>query len=410
MYGQRVMFFWTLICFWGNGWFLLPSTLAAPLSERMMEQLRSQSSVEGTFPPFIRLQQALVDYQKILARGGWPHIPAGPKLQKGDQGKRVALLRTRLQITGDLVWTWPEQEEQFDDELEQAVRHFQKRHGLVVDGIVGPKTLAALNISTEERLRQIKRNLGRQQLFVQRKEAHYILVNLPDFSLQVIEQEATILTMRVIIGREFRFTPLLSSTIKYFVLNPYWYVPRSIAIQDIIPKLSTDPTYLLKHRIRVFRREENTIQEISPTAVDWSQVTSQNFIYTFRQDPGPWNALGRIKFIFPNSFNVYLHDTPARELFKKPVRAFSSGCIRVEKPLELAEYLLQGDPLWPRERLLAVLEKGKEQTVWLPEPYPIHLVYWTAWVDNEGILQFREDIYKYDRQLDQAFQKEVSSP
>jgi len=213
------------------------------------------------------------------------------------------------------------------------------------------------------------------------------------------------MVMRVVVGTEYRRTPVFSDGMTYLVLCPYWHVPPNIAIQDKLPLIHKDPTYLTKQRIRVFQGWGADAEEIDPATIDWSKVTLENFVFRLRQDPGPWNALGRVKFMFPNKFNVYLHDTPSQELFGKATRTFSSGCIRIEKPIELAEYVMQGNPNWTRKTILAALETNIEQTVPLPEPIPVHLLYWTAWVDEEGSIQFRDDIYGRDKLLDKALRE-----
>jgi murein L,D-transpeptidase YcbB/YkuD len=250
-----------------------------------------------------------------------------------------------------------------------------------------------------ERWRWLPQDFGRR----------YILINVADFSLEVVEGEHPVMSMRVVVGRQYRRTPVFSDNMTYLVLNPSWYVPANIAGQDILPKIQENPEYLSRQRIRVFRGSGSEAPEVDPATVEWSQLRAQTLPYTFRQDPGPDNALGRVKFMFPNRFNVYLHDTPAPDLFTKTTRAFSSGCIRVEKPIELAAYVLGGNPAWTREALVAAIRSGETQTVRLPQPIPVHLVYWTAWVDGSGVLQFREDVYGRDRVLDEALREKPPS-
>jgi len=276
------------------------------------------------------------------------------------------------------------------------------RHGLDVDGVVGSATLDALNVPVEKRVRQLIVNMERWRWLPQDLGKRYILVNIADFELDVVENSQPLMTMRVIVGRDYRRTPVFSDNMTYLVLSPYWHVPTAIAVQDILPKIQQEPGYLAKQNIRVFRGWGAETREIDPRTVNWSHVTAANFSYRLRQEPGPMNALGRVKFMFPNKFNVYLHDTPAQELFAKPERTFSSGCIRIEKPIELAEYLLQSDAKWTREKILAVADKRIEQTVRLPEPMPIHLLYWTAWADEDRTVQFRADVYARDGKLYEA--------
>jgi len=237
----------------------------------------------------------------------------------------------------------------------------------------------------------------------------YILVNVANFALDVMENRQSILTMRVVAGKPTRRTPFFSAQMTNVVLSPHWYVPPTIAIQDKLPLIRRDPGYAARQNLKIFRDGPGGATRVDPRAIDWSSVSARNFPYRLRQDPGPRNALGRVKFMFPNPYHVYLHDTPSRELFARTERAFSSGCIRLEKPVELAEYLLRDDPQWSRQRILAGIEKGREQVVYLPAPIPVYLFYWTTWVSDEGVVHFRKDIYERDRVLDGALQKAVPS-
>jgi murein L,D-transpeptidase YcbB/YkuD len=211
--------------------------------------------------------------------------------------------------------------------------------------------------------------------------------------------------MRVVVGKKYRRTPVFTGTMTYLVLNPTWEVPHSIAVRDILPKIKEDPGYLDRQGIRVFGSWSGSASAIPPGAIDWTSVTRNNFSYRLRQDPGPQNALGRVKFMLPNRFAVYLHDTPQRNLFERSRRDFSSGCIRVEAPVDLAAYVLRGNPKWTREAILSAIESGKTRTVLVPEPIPVHLLYWTAWVDAEGELCFRDDVYGRDGPLDEALKE-----
>jgi len=194
----------------------------------------------------------------------------------------------------------------------------------------------------------------------------------------------------------------------YLVFNPSWYVPPSIAKKEMLPSIRKDPGYLAKRKIRVYQVWDDEATEIDPQTIDWSNVSAKNFPYRFRQAPGPKNLLGRVKFMFPNQFNVYLHDTPSKSLFSRAVRAFSHGCIRIEKPIELAEYVLRGDEKWDHKKILDAIKKGRERTVQLPEPIPVYLLYCTAWANEDGTIQFRNDIYGRDKELDKAFRKKPS--
>ncbi|MGB2804793.1 MAG: L,D-transpeptidase family protein [Candidatus Zixiibacteriota bacterium] len=380
----------------------------AEILGRTVRTGRVAESLRNLLPPqpgYGRLKQALAECRKIDSIGGWPKVPHGPKLQKGDRGPRVAALRDRLAASGGMVPEQGDTAELFDDGLEEAVRRFQRRHGLQDDGVVGPASLAALNVTAEERARQIEINLERWRWLPQDLGEAYVLVNIANFELDVVKEDHPLMTMRAIVGKDYRRTPVFSDKITYLVLSPYWHVPPKLAVQDVLPQAHKDPNYLVSQKIRVYLGWGGDSKEINPKDIDWSKVTARNFAYRFRQDPGPKNALGRVKFMFPNKFDVYLHDTPSPELFGKAERTFSSGCIRIEKPIDLAEYLLRDDPKWRREEILAAIGRGVEQTVQLPHPVPIHLLYWTAWADEDGSVYFRKDIYDRDRLLDEALRE-----
>jgi L,D-transpeptidase YcbB len=366
-------------------------------------------NLRPTHGGYMALQQALMSYRDMASRGSWPVIPDGPKLQRGDRGPRVVALHTRLLWSGDLDHALQPTSDIFDAGIEQALQKFQARHGLDTDGMVGSSTLAALNVPAAARARQIELNMERWRWLPRELEERYILVNLADFALNVVEHGHPALTMRVVVGKPERRTPFFSAEMTHLVLSPHWYVPPSIAIQDKLPLIRRDPSYVARQNFKLFKYGENGVTRVDPLSVDWSAVSARNFPYRLRQDPGPRNALGRVKFIFTNSYNVYLHDTPSRELFAKTERAFSSGCIRLEKPIELAEYLLQDDPKWSRQRILATIDKGAEQIVSLPTTIPVHLWYWTAWVDEQGLVNFRKDIYARDKVLDEALRESSSA-
>jgi murein L,D-transpeptidase YcbB/YkuD len=385
----------------------------AALLQSAVETNQIEQALEGLLPPqpgYARLQEALARYRQIAARGGWVAVPEGPKMEEGERGERVLILRQRLAASGDLDEEPSSSADLFDEALQQAVQRFQNRHGLEVDGVVGPATLAALNLPVEMRVRQIELNMERWRWLPEDLGKSYILINIANFELDVVENGQKVMMMRVVVGRDYRRTPVFSDRMTYLVFSPYWHVPQNIAVQDILPAVRKDPAYLAQKNIRVFQGWGVETKEIDPTSVDWSEVGAKNLNYRFRQEPGPSNALGRVKFMFPNKFNVYLHDTPSRELFAKSERAFSSGCIRIEKALELAEYLLRSDPRWTRENILAAMDKRVEQSVPLPEPLNVHLLYWTAWSEEGGVVRFRNDIYGRDRQLDEAMREKPPRP
>jgi murein L,D-transpeptidase YcbB/YkuD len=317
----------------------------------------------------------------------------------GATGAEVRLLRQRLAVTEDLGGD--HESSVFDGALDRAVRAFQTRHGLEVDGVVGPKTLAALNVPASDRAAQIARDLERWRWLPRDLGRRYLLVNVPAFELRVIEDDEIVMSMRAVVGRPYRRTPVFSATMSYLVVSPYWHVPPGIAVRDILPAVKKDPSYLAERGIRVFQGWGAAQREIDPGGVDWKSIPASGFPYRFRQEPGDKNMLGRIKFMFPNPHNVYLHDTPLRELFLPANRAFSSGCIRIERPFDLADYVLRGDPHWTREAVIAAAAIDAETTITLPERLPVHVVYWTSWVDEDEV-EFREDVYDRDPGLARA--------
>lgn len=349
-------------------------------------------------PVYRRLRRVLAEYRRIAAEGGWPQVPKGPSLKRGMMGERVAALRARLTASDDLSLGGRNPQD-YDETMVQAVERFQTRHGLEVDGMVGPRTLVELNAPVEERIAQILINMERWRWMPDDLGDRYVLVNLAGYELEVVEDGSTVLDMRVVVGRPYRRTPVFSGRMTYLDFNPYWNITPNIARRDILPKIQEDPGYLSAQGIRIFSGWGENASELGPADIDWALLSAKKFPYRLRQDPGPKNALGRVKFMFPNRFNVYLHDTPSRELFARSVRTFSSGCIRLEKPLEFAEYLLADDPSWTRTRIDRVIEAGTTKTVVLKEPIPIHLTYSTVWFGEGGTIHFRDDVYGRDALL-----------
>jgi murein L,D-transpeptidase YcbB/YkuD len=315
----------------------------------------------------------------------------------GDWSAVVPSLRQRLLREGVEPVT-DAGSEQFDADLEDAVRRFQARHGLQVDGVVGPRTRAALNVSAAQRVDQLVANLERRRWLGEAPGRRQVRVNAAAFTLDAIEDDTVALHMRVVVGRPYRPTPEFSDRIRYLVLNPYWEVPPRLAVQDKLPAIKRDPGYLAAEHLRVLTGWGADARELDPAQIDWQRLR-RHMPYRLRQDPGPWNALGRIKFMFPNAYDVYLHDTPSRGLFAHAERSFSSGCIRVEQALALADWLLQDNPQWTPAALRAAIDSGRTRTVNLRAPVPVYLLYWTAWVDRDGRAHFRRDLYQRDAAL-----------
>lgn len=365
----------------------------------------SAQSADTENQAYQRLAQALRRYMAIEAAGGWPVIPPGPALRQGDTDKRIPILRKRLMISEDVGSNAAGEADFFDKALNDAVVHFQKRHGLEPDGVVGRETMNEINIPIAKRIRQIELNLGRWRRLPFTAEYRYIIINIASFELKLIEGGKPIMKMKVIVGRDYRQTPVFSSEITSIIINPYWRVPYSIAVKDILPELRKDPGYLDKKHIKVINSNGKEVSEAFDDQIDWKNISGRDFNYRLKQEPGPLNALGRLKFDIPNQYGVYLHDTPVQGLFKKARRGFSSGCIRLERPLDIAAYLLSDDADWPREKIVEAIESKKTRTIRLKRPIPVHVVYITAWVSEDGLLNFRQDIYGRDAMPDNTLQQ-----
>lgn len=345
---------------------------------------------------YFRIDKALKKYIQIQDEGGWPVLPADIILKKGDYSQHILTLRQRLKITGDLSTAGNENLYLFDEEVEEAVKRFQYRHGLIIDGIAGPETLAAMNVSVAGRVKELRLNRERIFNLFDIYVGRYILVNIPAYELKVIENGREVLQMKAIVGSPGSKTPVFQDEIEYLVFNPSWRIPIRKSVRDIIPIIKSDPAYLERKNIRIFDGWDEGARELRAEEVNWDYYDLSNFNLMLVQEPGPQNELGRIKFMFPNEYLVYIHDTPARELFAYKDRAFSSGCIRVEKPLELAQYCLKDYPDWNLDRIISVIARGEPVEVYLEESIPVVIVYWTAWVDELGLVHFRKDIYNYN--------------
>ena len=387
---------------------LIQTLQSAVTQDRVGETMRN-------FPPpqpgYRTLKSALARYRKIAQAGGWPVLPAGPKIRKGDRDIRVPTLRCRLQIEGDLRLQPDEDADLMDDRMDEAVeaglRNFQRRNGLDIDGILGTSTVAQLNVPAQERVRQLELNLIRWHWLPREMGQRHIVVNIAGFDLRLFQNQQAKMDMRVIVGRSSWRTPIFSDVVSALVLSPHWNVPQSIARGEMIPLLRKDPGYFARHNIRVFQNQGAGSREIDPTTLDPSQITSSAGSYSFLQEHGPKNALGRIKFQFAKHPGIHLHDTPARALFQRSLRALSHGCIRIEKPLDLAEYLLSStDPKWTRAEILRVSERLEEETVQLSNPIAVHVVYFTAWQDETGTVHFRGDIYGHDKRMSRILREE----
>ncbi len=350
-------------------------------------------------PFYTGLRQALARYRDIARAGGWPAVPAGPTLKPGDRSDRVSALRARLAVTDSQLGPRVDEPTLYDPLLVAAVERFQRHHGLEADGAVGRRTLAALNVPVNARIDQLRVNLDRTRWVFRDLEPRYLIVNIAGFHAYVMQNGKSVWDSRVVVGTPYRETPVFKAKMTYLVLNPTWTVPPTILKQDIIPALHRDPGYLASRNMVLL---DASGQPVNTADIDLRRLTVNYFPYVVRQEPGPQNALGRIKFMFPNSHFVYLHDTPSRDLFKRADRTFSSGCIRVEHPLTLAELLLNDPVNWSRAKLEQRLADGRTQTVTLKTPIMVFLVYWTAEPEADGEVNFFNDVYRRDPAVLQA--------
>lgn len=353
---------------------------------------------------FWTLLDQLPVYLAFYQSGGWPEMPEVKKLEPGDSQPAVAALRQRLLMTGELAAdTTPvaadaggnvaPAADAYDPALVNAVKLFQRNHGLNDDGVVGGRTIEEMNVTAETRLRQVLLNLARMREEGAGFEPRHLIANIPSQEVKVIEDGRVTFYTRAIFGKVERQSPTLSSVIHTVKLNPDWTVPYKIAAIDEVKRQRSDPGFLDSNGFTIYDQAGNVVNAQS---IDWKAVGPSNFPYTLRQAPGPENALGPVKFDFVNDYAVFLHGTPTQSLFAKQDRFFSSGCVRTENPIDLAEFLLRGDPAWDRARIDAVLKTGKTTLVKVSNPMPVHIAYMTAWVDEDGVMQFRKDVYDFD--------------
>lgn len=368
------------------------------------------AALEPSHPEYHRLRDALGRYRAIAGSGRWVEIPGDILLRPAGGGQRsrigahaiatlVATLCARLQASGDLHrgrHCAADDAVDYDAELEAAVRRFQDRHGLAVDGIVGPRTIAAMNEPVEARIEQIAVNMNRWRVLPRDLGERHVRVNIAGYRLHAVERGDRALTMRVVSGRPRTPTPVMSDAITYLELRPYWNVPDRLARRDVLPRILKDRSYLTRMGFDVIDGWSRPPRIVDPDTVDWD-AAPEHFPYRLRQRPGRQNAMGLAKFMFPNNYHVYLHDTPAQSLFDRRPRAHSAGCVRVEDPVALADFLLQDDPEWHAEAIEAAMTRGPRRIVPLRTPVPVHLTYFTAFAGDNRV-EFRDDVYGIDRE------------
>ena len=350
------------------------------------------TSLRPEVPYYDRMVQALRQLRAIEQRGGWGTVPEGESLSEGDRNPRVEALRQRLVAGVDaeearLARMGAADPQLFDENLQKAVERFQTRHTLHEDGALGPNTLEALNVPVEKRIEALRLNLDRWRWLPNDLGDRYILVNIAGFEMELVENDSTIESMNVVVGETANRTPIFRDTMEHIVVNPYWNVPRSIAEEEILPVARRDPGYLARNNYEMVR---------------------ENGVTRIRQRPGPSNALGHVKFLFPNDMNIYLHDTPADHLFSQESRAFSHGCIRLERPDDLAKVLLTKLTDYDAADYERLRAADGEQWIPLDEKMPVYILYFTSWIDEDGTIRFHPDIYDRDQSLEQEAEEKLA--
>ncbi len=353
---------------------------------------------------YAALKKALLKYLALEKQGGWQYVPLKGRLKVGKAYKVVPALRERLRISGDYKSCDSTEGKVYDKCLKKAVMHFQARHGLIAKGIIGRETIKALNVPIELRIKQIRLNLDRIKWLHERQAKRHIIINIPSFTLYFEENAKLRQQMRVITGRKKNPTPIFSNTVKTIVLNPYWNVPKSIIQKEMIPKLLKNPNAMARKGIEIRKGWSKDAPLVSGASVNWAQYRySKVMPYHFAQVPGYKNALGKVKFLFPNQFSVYMHDTPNKKLFKRTSRAFSHGCIRLHQPRELLKTFSTFNDTVDFEKSQKRLKGKKKAYLNLTNQVPVDVVYLTAYVDYDGVLQFRDDVYGYDKMQVQSY-------
>ena len=388
-----------------DGWYI--KARRAGIDSILRSSLRSKNFDDMIAPlrpgqrEYTEMVEALESYRELQAKGGWPRVPAARKLALGMEGPSVEALRRRLEATGELRDGGGKP--LYDDDVALAVAKFQERHGLPPNGTAGPATLAALNVPVETRIRQIELNLERFRWLPSDFGPRYILVNIPDYRLYAYDDRKEALTMRVIVGDEYgSATPVFADSMTYLVFRPRWDMPRQILVDEVIPKVRENIYYLAQHGYEVIDTARNEVVA-DPSAIDWSGLDSTNITFRVRQKGGAGNALGNVKFMFPNRFSIYLHDTPTRHLFQERERTMSHGCVRVEDPVKLAGYVLRGHGDWSEKKIRDAMQPADSGDVEplpvdLEQPVPVYLVYLTAFM-RDGELHFRDDPYGKDARV-----------
>ncbi len=381
--------------------------------QQALEKKDVASSLEQLVPKnpqYALLQEKLAEFRALAEQDKIPDtVPDAASVKPGESSEVVGLVKKRLIFWGDLDEDHADSENinVYDEALEEAIAKFQARHGILEDGKVGPATISMLNNSVQSRIDQISLNMERLRWLPEELGSHYVWVNIPDYQVKIFDDGKEELSMKVIVGERMNATPIFSDTMEFLVFSPTWTVPKSISVEEMLPKIKEDKNYFKDRDLLLYENWSPGAKEIDPSDIKWKKIDKEDFEFKIVEKPGKGNALGSVKFMFPNSEAIYLHDTPTDHLFDETERGFSHGCIRVEKPKELAEYLLQenGEEKWDIEKITEFMELDTPTTVTLKKKLPVHIVYHSAWVDDESKIHFRKDIYYHDRAQKKAIEK-----
>ncbi|HRH66283.1 MAG TPA: L,D-transpeptidase family protein [Bacteroidia bacterium] len=372
---------------------LLDSVLISPVGSVM-------KMTEPVYFMYQKLKEQLDKYARLVCFEEWPVIPEPEKeLKAGESDSSLLLIKNRLHVLGDLDAL--DSSLVFSETLQEGIRKFQSRFGIEQNGRLVKQVYDELNVSLNSRIHQILINMERCRWLPERPYGPHILINIPEFKLHVYEKEQVLWECNVIVGKTTTNTVIFTDSLEYIVFCPYWNVPKTIVRDEIVPEMVKNPSYLKKHKMEIITYGSPYLS-VSPSSVNWNNYLQATFPYMIRQQPGATNALGRIKFLFPNNYNIYLHDTPEKSLFARQARSFSHGCIRIEEPLKLAEYLLETDSAWSKDKIWKAMTAGKEKHVKLKRKIPVYILYFTAWVDEQGLLNFRKDLYGHDNKMEQV--------
>lgn len=393
-----------------TAWFVNPPKLdyAKYIDNALQEGsiTKAFEELQPNIDHYWKLAQKLKKYNEIKANGGFPSIPSLNKLSSGDTSRFILPVKKLLASTGDLS-DYSENNTE-TSQFEDALRQYQLRMDLPVTGKLNEATLTAMQKPIEQRIQTLALNMERLRWF-EKFEDKYILINVPQFRMQVRKNDKEVIGMKVVVGKEYDSTPMFSDVLEYIVFNPHWTVPYSIASEEMLPKIKANPGYLLNNNYKLLDGWGRNANEVDPYQVNWSNIDEDNFPYVIVQQSGEFNALGAVKFMFPNDYSIYMHDTPADYLFERENRDFSHGCVRLENPFELAEYLLRNKEGWTQQKQQDIMAKTEPVNVYLPEPLPVHIVYLTSWVDEYGNLNFREDLYGHDRVQLKALEEKMEN-